>query len=159
VTLHQWAMTHSIPPAALNDLIYLLQAPANVAAVDTGESEAAVQQAIRLEAPRHGERLFRNNNGACVDENGNFIRYGIANDSKAMNEKIKSSDLIGIKPVVITPDLLGETLGVFKAVECKPAGWVYKATKREQAQLAFGQLVISLGGRFTFAQNPSDVWS
>ena len=110
------------------------------------KSEAAVQQEIRLAASRHGVRLFRNNVGACKDDKGRMIRYGLANDSAQVNSQIKSSDLIGITPTVITQDHIGTTLGVFTSIECKRAGWRYTGSGREQAQMAWIQLIISLGG-------------
>jgi len=97
-----------------------------------------------------GWRLFRNNVGVLKDERGVPVRYGIANDSPAMNKRIKSSDLIGIRPVVIAPDMVGSTIGQFVAREVKKAGWKYKGTEHEKAQLAFGTLVIALGGDFKF---------
>lgn len=110
-------------------------------------SESAIQQRVRLEAARRGWLLWRNNVGACVDQNGRHIRYGLANESAAMNETIKSSDLIGIQPLFITPDMVGTIVGVFTAIECKHEGWVLTAgDKRGQAQTAFHDLVRSVGG-------------
>ena len=112
--------------------------------------EARVQDEARLLASKMGWRLFRNNVGVLKDERGVPVRYGIANDSPAMNKRIKSSDLIGIRPVVITPDMVGSTIGQFVAREVKKAGWKYKGTEHEEAQLAFGTLIIGLGGDFKF---------
>lgn len=121
-------------------------------------SEAAVQQAVRLEAPRQGCTLWRNNNGACQTSDGRQIRYGLANDSAQMNAKIKSSDLIGITRVVITPEMVGQTVGVFTSFEIKREGWVYAGTPREKAQWEWIKLIIANGGFGGFAQSPADIW-
>ena len=128
-------------------------------------SEAAVQQNIRLAAARHNAYLWRNNSGAFQEgptkcpkcgathseATGRWIRYGLANDSKKLNEEIKSSDLIGPTPVVITPDMVGQTVAVFTAIEVKPEGWPGIRSARERAQAKFITLVRSLGGYAGFA--------
>ncbi len=43
----------------------------------------------------------------------------MANDSAQLNAVFKSSDLIGITPVVIEPQDIGRAVGVFTAIECK----------------------------------------
>ena len=155
--LDKWAARWHIPPHAIAELkaamgVYV--APKTV----TGLSEAAVQQQIRLEAGRQGVVLFRNNNGACLDEDGRLIRYGLANDSKAMNDKLKSHDLIGVTPRIVTVADVGQTIGVFTSIEVKKAGWKYTGTKREKAQLAWSNLIIKLGGRAQFATSPGEVY-
>ena len=154
-SIHQWAAHHNISTQAMRDLVTLLSAPADLHPQDaaTGHSEAAGQQKIRLAAPKAGARLWRNNVGACVDDSGNFIRYGLANESKAMNKVMKSSDLIGITPVTHA----GLTFGVFTAIECKAGDWQYKGTAHELAQLAFHEMVIGLGGRAQFARGVDDL--
>lgn len=125
----------------------------------TSQSEAAVQQLIRLEAGRRGTPLLRNNSGAARDDRGQMIRFGLGNDSKRINDVFKSSDLIGIYPVVVTPDMVGRTLGLFFAVEVKAPGWkLTPGDKRAQAQLAFGEWVRKHGGVFCFATDPTEVW-
>jgi hypothetical protein len=158
MTLDKWAERWRIPPAALAELkasMGMYPAPVTVA----GISETAVQQQIRLEAGRRGVALFRNNNGACMDEDGRLVRYGLANDSKAMNEKLKSHDLIGITPHIVKVQDVGSTVGIFTSVEVKRAGWKYTGTKREKAQLAWSELVIKLGGRAMFATSPEEVFN
>lgn len=147
MTLTQWAARHGVSQAALAELTGIVTDPQSA---PTGQSEAAVQQLVRLEASRLGMRLFRNNVGACKDETGRVIRYGLCNDSAQMNKTVKSSDLIGIRPVIITPDMVGHTIGQFVAREVKRPGWSYRGTDREVAQQAFGQLVLKLGGDFKF---------
>ncbi len=109
-------------------------------------SETAVQQRIRLAACRQGARLFRNNNGACKDENGRMVRYGLGNDSAQVNARLKSSDLIGITPVTVTPGMIGATHGIFTSIEVKRPGWTWRGTDREEAQARWLTLIISLGG-------------
>lgn len=120
--------------------------------------EAAVQQRVQLEVARHGGLIYRNNVGACVDETGRMIRYGLANDSAQMNKVIKSSDLIGAVPVLIGPQHIGMTLGVFTALEVKKPGWhLTPGDQRAQAQLKFLELVRSVGGIASFVTDPAQV--
>ncbi len=157
--LAEWQQRHGITPEAMVELQrVLVGAVPEILADGVTGSEAAGQQRIRLEAPVHGVRLWRNNVGACIDERGNRIRYGLANESKQMNSKIKSADLIGITPVTITPPMVGAVLGVFTSIECKRPGWQYKANAREQAQLAWAELILSMGGFAQFATDPRDIW-
>ena len=149
--IDQWAANWSIPPAALADLRVRLTASIAEGKADT--PEAIVQQAIRLESSRRGMRLWRNNNGACVDNTGRMVRYGLGNDSSKVNKHIKSSDLIGITPVQVG----GHTLGIFTAIEVKRGGWAYKGTAREKAQLAWLELVTVMGGIGKFAAGVEDL--
>jgi hypothetical protein len=120
-------------------------------------SEAAVQQQMRLEASGYGVRLWRNNNGACKDENGRLIRYGLGNDSAKMNKHLKSSDLIGVTPVRITPEMVGQIVGIFTSIEVKREGWHYAGTEREAAQKAWIGIIKSFGGKGGFATNTGDL--
>ena len=113
------------------------------------ESDAAAR--CRLAASLAGARLWRNNVGAGKLDNGSFIRWGLANESRQMNETLKSSDLIGIRPVIITPEHVGRTLGVFVSRETKRPGWVYSGNSHEAAQLKWLELVRSLGGDAAFS--------
>lgn len=122
-------------------------------------SEMALQQQLRILAAQRGTPLLRNNSGACRDDSGRMIRYGLGNDSERINKHFKSSDLIGIWPVKITQDMVGQTLGVFFAVEVKRPGWRFsESDDRARAQKAFGDWVIQHGGFFTFATSEKDVW-
>jgi hypothetical protein len=114
-------------------------------------TESAAQANVRLEASQKGARLWRNNLGATTDSRGNFFRYGLANDSAAVNKTMKSSDLIGILPIVILPEHVGHIFGQFLAREMKAPGWKYTGTEREVAQLNFINLINDLGGNAAFA--------
>ncbi len=160
MTISDWQEKHNISEDALADLQGLLALPTCVQYdVSSFGSEASSQQRIRLDAPKNGVTLWRNNIGAVTTDDGRHIRFGIANDSHQMNQKIKSSDLIGITPVRITEDHIGRLLGVFTAIECKKPGWRFKKSdKRAVAQLAYHNLVTSVGGFAQFATKPEDVW-
>lgn len=113
-------------------------------------SEAGVTAAVRVEAAKRGMLLFRNNVGACRDETGRMIRYGLANDSAPMNKQFKSADWIGVAPVVVTVEMVGRTFGQFVSLEVKRANWCYTGTEREQGQKRWAELIRSRGGRAQF---------
>lgn len=151
IQLTTWAADWGVPLAALRDLEQRLGIAPDVPAAQPGRSEAAVQSMATLAAHRDwGGVLWRNNVGALKDEAGRWVRYGLCNESKQRNEKFKSSDLIGIRPTLITPQHVGQTIGQFAAREIKEGDWAWSGTDREQAQLAYGQWVIRLGGDFKF---------
>lgn len=147
-----WAAHWGVPPAAMADLqTRLLDLDGTPGAV-SGKSEAAVQSQVRLEASRKGGRLWRNNVGSFQDpDTGAWVRFGLCNDSKALNARVKSADLIGLRPITITPRHVGLVLGQFVSREVKAPGWVYRGTDREVAQLAWANIVNSLGGDACFA--------
>ena len=149
VTLYEWANKWGIPQVAIDDLVIDTRTD-NITNPEGATSEQGVSKRVRVEAASAGKVLWRNNNGACQDTNGNFIRYGLCNESKAMNASVKSSDLIGITPLVVTPELVGRTVGIFTAREVKAPGWQFKGTPREVAQEKFGSIVQRYGGDFSF---------
>ena len=155
--LDVWAARWQISPAALAELKQAMGVLEPAIPEPTGISEAATQQRIRLTTCKQGKRLWRNNRGAAVDEYGNFVRYGLCNDSKELDKQIKSSDLIGISPHYITAADVGSLVGIFTSIECKRPGWKYKGTPREVAQLAWINLVLSMGGVAKFATGPENI--
>lgn len=115
-------------------------------------SETAVTSRLRLEAANHDVLLWRNNIGAASEnKTGRTVRFGLANESKAMNRELKSSDFIGMRRVIITPGMVGQTVGVFIAREVKPSDWKETGKGREKAQRAFIDLVNAYGGDACFA--------
>lgn len=122
-------------------------------------SESATQQLIRRDFPlvTRGQ-IWRNNSGAFKDEEGRLIRFGLGNDSPALNKVVKSSDLIGITPVQVTPEMVGYWLGVFTAIEVKEPGWVQRpGDKRASAQAAFHDIVRAACGYAGFATHVDDM--
>ena len=155
MTLNTWAKRNNIPASAVAELRTLLIGVPDAPPAEPGASEAAVQTQVRLAASRRGDRLWRNNVGAGQLENGSYVRWGLCNDSAALNHSIKSSDLIGIRSVTITAEMVGHTLGQFVARECKHGGWKYTGTERERAQARFIELILAMGGDAAFT-NGSD---
>lgn len=155
-TLHSWARRHGVPGPALADLINLMGLGASdPVSPHAGASEAANQSRFQLDAAT-GYRavMWRNNVGVTPDH----VRYGLANSSAAENDRLKSSDLIGIVPMVVLPEHVGQTVGLFAAAEVKRGGWTYSGNKHEAAQLAYGKLVQSRGGLFRFYSGGPVTW-
>jgi hypothetical protein len=104
-------------------------------------SEQEIQQQIRLQLGRGPVRLWRNNTGALLNRRGQMVTYGLC---------VGSSDLIGLRQVVIGPEHLGQTLAVFSAIEVKGA------RDPTAEQLAFIAAVQNLGGLAGVARSVED---
>lgn len=114
-------------------------------------SESEVQAAIRCELARRGYKLWRNNSGAMRDQSGRLVRFGLGNESKQLNDRLKSSDLIGWVPVLITPAMVGSLIAQFVSLECKPPGWhLTPGDVRGQAQRRWIDMVVADGGEARF---------
>lgn len=156
-TLHMWFNRnagHPLTVGMFRDLQVTLgvySPPLPLDAPGVGKSEAWAQNEIRLEASEKAVRLFRNNVGVLEDKKGRPVRYGLANDSAQLNHVIKSADLIGVRPVLIEPWHVGLIVGQFVSREVKAPGWQYTGAGREEAQLAWAQLINSCGGDASFA--------
>jgi len=124
---------------------------------NTMSNEAVIQSQVRLAAAQRGITLWRNQSGACYDETGRLIRYGLANDSAQLNRRLKSSDLIGITPILVEPHHVGRALGVFTAIEVKHAGWRGPSNDRERAQAEFIRVVREKGGIAGFTASIDDM--
>jgi len=121
-------------------------------------NEAVVQQQVQLAMARLGAQVWRNNSGACTDDTGRLIRYGLGNSSAALNAAIKSADLIGITPMTVQAHHVGRTVGVFTALEVKRPGWhLTPGDKRGQAQKRFLDIVVGVGGMAGFVTDPADL--
>lgn len=114
------------------------------------KDESEISQKVQMAAMNFGCTLMRNNNGAAVNETGRLIRFGLGHVSPKDN--YKSSDLIGITKIVITPDMVGKTIGVFTALEIKKEAWDCnkKLDEREIKQSNFLQWVTMNGGIASF---------
>lgn len=152
--ISRWAIKWGISYNALSELqgIFGLIPVSPFSRIeDDPHSESYVQSLVRLEAGRKGLKLWRNNVGVLTNaETGQPVRYGLANDSPALNRTLKSGDLIGWRPLVITPALVGAKVAQFVSRECKRPSWSYSATDREKAQLRWAEVVNADGGDAAF---------
>ncbi len=73
--------------------------------------ETAIMNKITIALSEAGVPVWRNNVGAYKTEAGAFVRFGVGGKG--------GSDLIGITPVTVTPEMVGKKLGIFTAVEVK----------------------------------------
>lgn len=91
------------------------------------------------------------------DLTGRMVRYGLGNVSP--NQQTKSSDLIGITTVTITLDMVGQTIGVFTAIEVKKEDWNIekKLDKHETFQLNFLNWVKLRGGLGGFCNSVDEI--
>lgn len=80
-------------------------------------AETDLQQRIRLAVGLLPDlRLWRNNSGKLPDpRTGRWVQFGVASPG--------GSDLIGYRTIEITPDMVGQKVAVFTAIEIKtPTG-------------------------------------
>lgn len=145
-----WAKKWSIPPEAIEDLQRGFNMLDYIPDVQDLKTETDAQNTIRVKASQANERAWRNNVGAGKTDTGSYVRYGLCNDTPAVNKVLKSSDLIGIRPVLITAEMVGGIIGQFTAREVKRPGWQYTGKGREPAQGAFIQMITALGGYAKF---------
>lgn len=127
--------------------------------------EARAQQEIRMAIAKAGGLAWRNNVGATPAKrfytcahcgftgavSSQPVRYGICNDSPKLNAVMKSSDLVGVVPITITPDMVGSTVGQAGFWECKRPGWQFNPNDAHSlAQANFISLVQRYGARAMF---------
>lgn len=102
--------------------------------------ETAILKRILLTATKMGSRLFRNNVGF---DDARKIHYGLCKGS---------SDLIGWRQVLITPEMVGDRIAQFYAVEVKTA-----AGSVTEDQQRFIDAVNNAGGCGLIARHESDL--
>lgn len=153
---NDWARRHPEAAADLQRVLGAVPWPVTPPG-GNGKSEAWAQQQQRLKVAHAGAMSWRNNVGAtpakCPDCGAKRqpIRYGLANDSAQLNDKVKSSDLILAIPRVIRPEDVGRTLAQFGSIETKRPGWVYTGKGQEPGQAAWLALIKKLGGFAAFS--------
>lgn len=118
-------------------------------------SESDIQADILLDLGRGDSRLFRNHvakgwTGEFVKVDGPFTILKHARRG-SFGLCVGSSDTIGIKRTLITPQMVGGILGVFTAIEVKDA-----AGRRREEQIKFVKMVQNFGGYAGFAISVDD---
>ena len=117
--------------------------------------ETNVQRSIMMAVSKLGTRIFRNNVGTAwngknyatkdgkrVIENAQLIRFGLCKGS---------SDLIGYTSKTITPDMIGQKVAVFTAIEVKKKGG-----KQSPEQINFIKRLNDAGGFGGFAYSEAE---
>lgn len=113
--------------------------------------EARVSNDIQLAFGRGPFRLLRNNVGALRDATGRLVRYGLG--QSGATRVVGTSDLIGWRSRTITPDMVGQTIAQFVAIEVKDQA---RPTPEQQAFIA---AVNRAGGVAGIARSVDDARS
>ncbi len=109
-------------------------------------TEAPTLKYVAMTVSTAQGRVFRNNRGLFQTLDGKRkVRAGL--------EAPGASDLIGFMPVTITPDMVGKTVAVFMALECKEPNWKKPSDPHEIEQENFIRVVTESGGIGGFLTN------
>jgi hypothetical protein len=126
-------------------------------------NESNITKLIELSVSKTGTKIFRNNVGlGWIGESYRINRKKtvelnegdvVVRNARPLHAGLikGSSDLIGWKPTVITPEMVGKTLAVFTAIEVKT-----QTGRASKEQLVFIERVKSDGGIAGIARNPSE---
>ncbi len=148
--IYQWAIRNCVSVQALKELEIIFGIEDPPPGQSEVHTEVYVQSLVRLEAGRKGLKLWRNNVGVLMNEQGTPVRYGLGNDSPKLNKILKSGDLIGWRPILIKPEHIGHRIAQFVSRECKKPSWIFTGSERETAQLKWIQSVCMDGGDASF---------
>ena len=104
--------------------------------------ETKIQNRIMMDMSEKGYLVWRNQVGLFKTIDGRTVNIGIKG----------SSDLMAIKPTVITPEMVGQTLAVFVAVEVKTA-----TGQQSEPQKKWQKAVEKLGVKYILARSEDDI--
>jgi hypothetical protein len=116
--------------------------------------ESDLYPAIMAECSRGGTRVFRQQSG--LSWQGTVIertqqRLILANPRAIRSGVPGMADLGGFTTITVTPDLVGETLAIYLAIEAKAA-----RGRLTDEQADFLKLVLRCGGRAGVARSVED---
>lgn len=131
----------------------------------SNSQETNLVRKIMLELGKNPKiRIFRNNVGKCwIGASKQFTHFQMVNvksgDVLIQNARffdaglcVGSSDLIGLKAVKITPEMVGTEIAVFVAIEVKlPNG------KVQDNQINFLEMVKKLGGKGIICRDEKNI--
>ena len=104
--------------------------------------ETKIQNKIMMAMSKKGWLCWRNQVGLFKTMDGRTVNIGIKG----------SSDLMAVKPTVITPEMVGQTLAVFVAVEVKTA-----TGRQSEPQKKWQKAVEKLGVKYILARSENDI--
>lgn len=104
--------------------------------------ETNIMNRIMLAMSKKGWLVWRNQVGLFKTLDGRTVNIGIKG----------SSDLMAVKPTVITPEMVGQTLAVFVAVEVKTA-----TGRQSEPQKKWQKAVEKLGVKYILARSEDDI--
>ena len=104
--------------------------------------ETNIMNKIMLAMSKKGYLCWRNQVGLFKTLDGRTVNIGIKG----------SSDLMAVKPTVITPEMVGQTLAVFVAVEVKTA-----TGRQSEPQKKWQKAVEKLGVKYILARSENDI--
>ena len=104
--------------------------------------ETKIQNRIMMDMSEKGYLVWRNQVGLFKTLDGRTVNIGIKG----------SSDLMAVKPTVITPEMVGQTLAVFVAVEVKTA-----TGRQSEPQKKWQKAVEKLGVKYIIARSEDDI--
>lgn len=104
--------------------------------------ETNIMNKIMLAMSKKGYLIWRNQVGLFKTIDGRTVNIGIKG----------SSDLMAVKPTVITPEMVGQTLAVFVAVEVKTA-----TGRQSEPQKKWQNAVEKLGVKYILARSENDI--
>ena len=104
--------------------------------------ETKIQNRIMMDMSKKGYLVWRNQVGLFKTMDGRTVNIGIKG----------SSDLMAVKPTVITPDMVGQTVAVFVAVEVKTA-----TGRQSEPQKKWQKAVEKLGVKYILARSENDI--
>ena len=104
--------------------------------------ETNIMNKIMIKMSQKGYLIWRNQVGLFKTLDGRTVNIGIKG----------SSDLMAVKPTVITPEMVGQTLAVFVAVEVKAA-----TGRQSEPQKKWQKAVEKLGVKYILARSENDI--
>ena len=114
------------------------------------QSEAPVVKRVMMKASQLGLRLLRNNRGMFRTMDGKrTVRAGLEADG--------ASDLIGVRTITVTPEMVGKKIGVLMVVEVKKPSWTKPTTETEKEQENFINQMVQRGAIGFFINNAEDL--